>query len=40
MSTIQILSRQEYVEGETLKLELLECELSVDEIYQGIIFES
>jgi len=32
--------QSEYVEGETLKLESLECELSVDEIYQGIIFES
>ncbi|CAN5867272.1 Uma2 family endonuclease [soil metagenome] len=30
----------EYVEGETLKLESLDCELSVDEIYQGIVFES
>ncbi len=29
--------QSEYVEGETLKLESLECELSVDEIYQGII---
>lgn len=32
--------QSEYVEGETLKLESLECELSVDEIYQGIVFES
>ncbi len=32
--------QSEYVEGETLKLESLECELSVEEIYQGIIFES
>ncbi len=32
--------QSEYVEGEALKLESLECELSVDEIYQGIIFES
>ncbi len=32
--------QSEYVEGETLKLELLDCELSVDEIYHGIIFES
>ena len=32
--------QSEYVEGETLKLESLECELSVDEIYQGIIFGS
>jgi Uma2 family endonuclease len=32
--------QSEYVEAETLKLESLECELSVDEIYQGIIFES
>ena len=29
--------QSEYVEGETLKLESLECELIVDEIYQGII---
>ncbi len=32
--------QSEYVEGETLKLESVDCELSVDEIYQGIIFES
>lgn len=32
--------QSEYVKGESLKLESLECELSVDEIYQGIIFES
>jgi len=32
--------QSEYVEGETLKSESLECELSVDEIYQGIIFDS
>jgi len=32
--------QSEYVGGETLKLESLDCELSVDEIYQGIIFES
>lgn len=32
--------QSEYVEGETLKLESLNCELIVDEIYQGIIFES
>lgn len=32
--------QSEYVEGETLKLESLECELDVDEIYQGINFES
>jgi len=32
--------QSEYVEGETLKLESLDCELSVDEIYQGIIYES
>jgi len=32
--------QSEYVEGETLKLESLNCELSVDEIYQGIVFES
>jgi Uma2 family endonuclease len=29
--------QSEYVEGETLTLESLECDLSVDEIYQGII---
>ena len=29
--------QSEYVEGESLKLESLECDLSVDEIYQGII---
>ncbi|MGI8670646.1 MAG: Uma2 family endonuclease [Aridibacter sp.] len=32
--------QSEYVKGETLKLESLECELNVDEIYQGINFES
>ncbi len=32
--------QSEYVEGETLRLESLECELSVDEIYQGIIDET
>jgi len=32
--------QSEYVEDETLKLESLECELSVNEIYQGIVFES
>ncbi len=32
--------QSEYFEGETLKLESLECELSIDEIYQGIIFQS
>ncbi len=32
--------QSEYVEGEKLKLESLDCELSVDEIYQGIVFES
>ncbi len=32
--------QSEYVEGETLKIESLDCELSVDEVYQGIIFES
>ncbi len=31
--------QSEYVSGETLKLESLDCELKVDEIYQGIIFE-
>ncbi len=30
--------QSEYVEGETLKLESLECKLNVDEIYQGIEF--
>lgn len=32
--------QSEYAGGETLKLESLECELGVDEIYQGIIDES
>jgi Uma2 family endonuclease len=32
--------QSEYVEGETLKLESLDCDLSIDEIYQGIVFES
>ncbi len=32
--------QSEYVEGETLRIESLDCELSVDEIYQGIVFES
>ena len=32
--------QSEYVAGEALKLESVDCELSVDEIYQGIIFES
>ena len=32
--------QSEYVEGETLKLESLECNLIVDEIYQGIVFET
>jgi Uma2 family endonuclease len=32
--------QSEYVEGETLKLESLDCELSVNEIYQAIVFES
>ncbi len=36
----EIWFESEYVDGETLKLESLECELSVEEIYQGIIFES
>ncbi|MCY7348076.1 MAG: Uma2 family endonuclease [Pyrinomonadaceae bacterium] len=31
--------QSEYVGGETLKLESLECDLSVDEIYQGILPE-
>lgn len=30
--------QSEYVSGETLKLESVDCELNVDEIYQGIIF--
>ncbi len=34
----EIWFQSEYVEGETLKLESVECELQVDEIYQGIIF--
>ncbi len=29
--------QSEYVENETLKLESLECDLSVDEVYQGIV---
>ncbi|CAN5273846.1 Uma2 family endonuclease [soil metagenome] len=32
--------QSEYFAGETLKLESLDCELSVDETYQGINFES
>jgi len=28
--------QSEYVEGETLKIESLDCDLAVDEIYQGI----
>ena len=32
--------QSEYVGGETLILESLECEVNVDEIYRGIIFES
>jgi len=32
--------QSEYVSGETLNIESLDCELSVDEIYQGIIFEA
>lgn len=32
--------QSEYVGGETLKLESLDIGLSVDEIYQGIIYES
>ncbi len=32
--------QSEYVKGETLKLESLDCELSVNEIYQAIVFES
>lgn len=35
----EIWFQNEYVEGETLKRESLECELSIDEIYQGIDFE-
>lgn len=36
----EIWFESEYVEGETLKLESLERELSVDEIYQDIEFEA
>jgi len=32
--------QSEYVDGETLRLESLDCDLSVDEIYLGIVFES
>ncbi len=32
--------QSEYFESENLKLESLDIELSVDEIYQGIVFES
>lgn len=32
--------QSQYFEGETLKLESLDCELSVDEIYQGVSFQS
>jgi len=32
--------QSEYVEGETLRLESVDCELSVDEIYYRIDFES
>ena len=32
--------QSEYFEGETLKLESLECELKVDEVYQGIDFQA
>ena len=32
--------QSEYVAGETLRLESVECDLSVDDIYQGIIFET
>ena len=32
--------QSEYTEGETFNLESLDCALSVDEIYQRIIFES
>ncbi len=31
--------QSEYVEGETLKFESLGCDLSVDEVYQGIDFQ-
>ncbi len=31
--------QSEYITGETLKLESLNCDLSVDEIYQGIRFQ-
>jgi Uma2 family endonuclease len=32
--------QSEYREGETLSIESLECELNIDELYQGINFES
>jgi Uma2 family endonuclease len=32
--------QSEYVDGETLRLESLDCDLSVDEIYLEIVFES
>ena len=37
--TGEIWFQSEYFTGETLKLESVDCELNVDEIYQGIIFE-
>ena len=37
--TGEIWFQSEYFTGETLKLESVDCELSVDEIYQGIDFE-
>ncbi len=36
----QVWFQSEHVKGETLKLESLDCDLNVDEIYQGIVFES
>ena len=38
--TGEIWFQSEYLTGENLKLESVDCELNVDEIYQGIIFES
>ena len=31
--------QSEYAAGETLKLESLDCDLNIDQIYQGIVFE-
>ena len=36
----EIWLQSEYGEGETFTLESLDCELSLDEIYRGIIFET